>query len=104
METIDNMDTTDITQPPVRQVTTDATDYLDIIRQSDIDDITPQAVMVNSAISSDGVAMIGDIYLEINGEFTVLRITFDVLPGEDPEEQEIYTVGRIIDIEKRDIE
>ena len=66
------------------------------ITQDDIANNMTTAVMDNNAASETGVAMIGDITKIIDGEAATIRTYFELREGEEPDNEAIYTVGRII--------
>ena len=71
-------------------------DYSDIITQDDIENNMTNAVMDNNAASETGIAMIGDVTKIIDGEAATIRVYFELREGEEPDNEAIYTVDRII--------
>jgi len=77
-------------------------DYKDIITQDDIDNRMTEAVISNHALATDGVAMHGDIVKHVDGEDITVRVVFDMVDGEDQDCMDIYTVERILSIDRID--
>ena len=71
-------------------------DYINIITQDDIDNNMSDAVLENHALSDNGLSMQADIKKVINGEEGTIRVAFEILNDEEPDNENIYTTSRIL--------
>jgi len=72
------------------------------ITQHDIDNNMSNVVLTNYAPAANGIAMCGQIETEIDGEMATLVIRFEILNGEEQDNEDIYTIDRIIDVDRVD--
>lgn len=74
-----------------------ATDWTKKITQEMIDNAENEAVLVNCAAGSNGLAMALDIdVLDEDNDNRILRIIFDLPEGKHQDDMSLYTVENII--------
>lgn len=87
----------------MRYQDTGLTGTIDIssITQQDIDNGN-DAVLVNYAPAPNNIAMMQDIQTVIDGEEITARLRYEVMDGEEQDNEAIYTPERILSAERVD--